>query len=127
MSLVVVNRPTYYKSQFIIFRCQKYVKKGDIEMRKTNYLETLKKVSWVGLFTNIVELFKKCLKEDCFPDCWKVLSVFVIFKNVGEMSVAKNYHSVSLFSLKIFFFSFIFEIFLNGRIVDYLKKCGLFF
>ena len=23
----------------------------------------------------LVELFNKCLKESCFPDCWKVLSV----------------------------------------------------
>ena len=82
-----------------------------------------KKVSWVGLFTNTVELFNKCLKEDCFPDCWKVLSVVVIFKNVGERSTAKNYHPVSLFSVV----TKVFENFLNSRIVDYLKKYGLFF
>ena len=31
------------------------------------------------------ELFNKCLKESCFPDCGKVSSVVPIFKNVGEL------------------------------------------
>ena len=44
----------------------------------------------------LVELFNKCLKESCFPDCWKVSSVVPVFKNVGERSTAKNYCSVSL-------------------------------
>ena len=38
----------------------------------------------------LTELFNKCLKESCFPDCWKVSSVVPIFKNVGERSTAKN-------------------------------------
>ena len=45
------------------------------------------------------ELFNKCLKESCFPDCWKVSSVVPVFKNVGERSTAKNYCPVSLLSL----------------------------
>ena len=45
------------------------------------------------------ELFNKCLKESCFPDCWRVSSVVAVFKNVGERSTAKNYHPVSLLSL----------------------------
>ena len=32
----------------------------------------------------LAELFNKCLKESCFPDCWKVSSVVPIFKKVGE-------------------------------------------
>ena len=32
----------FLKAQFVIFRCQKYVKKGYMEMTKKNYLETLK-------------------------------------------------------------------------------------
>ena len=44
------------------------------------------------------ELFNKCLKESCFPDCWKVSSVVLEFKNVGEKSTAKNYHPVILLS-----------------------------
>ena len=35
-------------------------------------------------------LFNMCLKESCFPDCWKVSLVVCVFKNVGE-STAKNY------------------------------------
>ena len=31
----------------------------------------------------------------CFPGCLKVSSVVPVFKNVGEMSTAKNYHPVS--------------------------------
>ena len=38
----------------------------------------------------LAELFNKCLKESCFSDCWKVSSVFPVFKNVGERSTAKN-------------------------------------
>ena len=47
----------------------------------------------------LAELFNKCLKESCFPDCWRVSSVVPVFKNVGERSTAKNYHPVSLLSL----------------------------
>ena len=70
----------------------------------------------------LAELFNKCLKESCFPDCWKVSSVVPVFKNVGERSTAKNYHSVSLLSV----FSKVFEKLVNNRIVDRLQKCGLF-
>ena len=45
------------------------------------------------------ELFNMCLKEPCFPDCWKVSSVVLLFMNVGEMSTAKNYHPVSHLSV----------------------------
>ena len=47
----------------------------------------------------LAELFNKCLKESCFPNCWKVSSVVPVFKNVGERSTAKNYHPVSLLSV----------------------------
>ena len=43
----------------------------------------------------LAELFNKCLKESCFPDCWKVSSVVPAFKNVAERSTAKNYRLVS--------------------------------
>ena len=33
----------------------------------------------------LAELFSMCLKESCFPDCWKVSLVFPIFKNVGKV------------------------------------------
>ena len=47
----------------------------------------------------LAELFNKCRKESCFPDCWKVSSVVHVFKNVGERSRAKNYRNVSLLSV----------------------------
>ena len=69
----------------------------------------------------LAKLFNKCLKESCFPDCWKVSSVFPVFKNVGERSTAKNYRPVSLLSVV----SKVFEKLVNDRIVDHLEKCGL--
>ena len=45
------------------------------------------------------ELFNKCLKESCFPYCWKVSLVVPAIKNVGERSTAKNYCPVSLLSV----------------------------
>ena len=47
----------------------------------------------------LAELFNKCLKESCFPNCWKVSSVVPVFKNVRERSTAENYRPVSLFSV----------------------------
>ena len=38
-----VTQETFLKAQFVIFRCQKYVKKGYIEMTKKIYLETFEK------------------------------------------------------------------------------------
>ena len=70
----------------------------------------------------LAELFNKCLKKSCFPDCWKVLSVVPVFKNIGERSTAKNYRPVSLLSVV----SKVFEKLVNNRIVDHLEKCGLF-
>ena len=70
----------------------------------------------------LAELFNMCLKEFCFPDCWKISSVVPVFKNVGERSTAKNYRPVSLLSVV----SKVFEKLVNNRIVDYLEKCGLF-
>ena len=74
------------------------------------------------LFYILPELFNKCLKESCFPDCWKVSSVVPVFKNVGERSTAKNYRPVSLLSVV----SKVFEKLVNNGIVDHLEKCGLF-
>ena len=74
------------------------------------------------LYYILAELFNKCLKESCFPDCWKVSSVVPVFKNVGARSTAKNYRPVSLLSVV----SKVFEKLVNNRIVDHLEKCGLF-
>ena len=69
------------------------------------------------------ELFKKCLKESCFPDCWKVSLVVPVFKNVWERSTGKNYRPVSFLSVV----SKIFEKLVNNVIVNHLEKCGLFY
>ena len=45
-----------------------------------------------------------------------------VFKNIGEMSTATNYHPVSLLSVV----GKVFEKLVNNRIVDHLEKCGLF-
>ena len=70
----------------------------------------------------LADLFTKCLKESCFPDCWKVSSVVPVFKNAGERSTAKNYRPVSLLSLV----SKVFEKLVNNRVVDHLEQSGLF-
>ena len=69
------------------------------------------------------ELFNMCLKESCFPDCWKVSSVVSVFKNVGKRSTAKNYRPVSFISVV----SKVFEKLVNNRLVDYQEKYGLIF
>ena len=61
----------------------------------------------------LAEFFKMCLKESCFPDCWKVSSVVPVFKNIWERSTAKNYHPVSLLSVV----SKVFEKLVNNVVV----------
>ena len=70
----------------------------------------------------LAELFNMCLKESCFPDCWKVSLVVLVFKNVGERSSAKNCCPVSLLSVV----SKVFEKLVNNRIVDDLEKSAFF-
>ena len=70
----------------------------------------------------LAELFNKCFRESCFPECWKVSSVVPVFMNVEERSTAKNYRLVSLLSA----ISKVFEKLVNDRVVDHLEKCGLF-
>ena len=64
----------------------------------------------------IAELFNNCLKESCFPDCWKVSSVVSVFKIVGERSTAKNYRPVRLLPVV----SKVFQKLVNNRIADHL-------
>ena len=70
----------------------------------------------------LAELFNMCLRESCFPDCWKFSSVLPVFKNVGERSTVKSYYPDSLLSVV----SKVFEKLVNNRIVDDLEKSGLF-
>ena len=67
----------------------------------------------------LAELFNKCLKESCFPDCWKISTVIPVFKNVGERPKVKNYGPVSFPSVV----SKVFEKLVNNRIFDHLEKC----
>ena len=59
------------------------------------------------------DLFNLCLKESCFPDCWKVSTVVV---------VSKNYHPVNLLSVV----SKVFEKLINDKLVKHRKSVGLF-
>ena len=70
----------------------------------------------------LAELFNKCLKESCFPDCGKVSSVVSVFKIFGERCAPKNYPPDSLHSEV----SEVFEKLVTNRIVDHLEKRGLF-
>ena len=63
----------------------------------------------------LAELFNKCLKESCFPECGKVSSVVPVFKNVVERSTAKNYHPVSFLSVV----STVFKKLINNIVVDH--------
>ena len=57
----------------------------------------------------------------CFPDFWKVVSVFPLFKNVWERYTAKNYCALSLLSVV----SRILEKLASDKLTDDLEKCGL--
>ena len=70
----------------------------------------------------LAELFNMCLKDSCFPDCWKVSLVIPVFKNVRERYTAKSYCPVSL----LYVVSKVFEKLANSRIINHLEKCGLF-
>ena len=73
------------------------------------------------LFKVLSKLLNMYMKEPCFPDCWKVSSVVLVFKNVGERSAAKNYRLASLLSVV----SEVFEKLVNS-LVDHLEKCDFF-
>ena len=58
--IVVYNEATwctFLKAQFVIFRCQKYVKKGYIEMTKNIYLVPLKSVPGRSIIHYLWERF----------------------------------------------------------------------
>ena len=55
-------------------------------------------------------------------NCGPERSMVLVYKNVGERSRAKIYGPVSLFSVV----SKVFEKLVNNKIVNRLKKCGLF-
>ena len=70
----------------------------------------------------LAKLFNMCLKESCFPECWKASLVVPVFNNVGERSTTNYYRPVSLLSVV----NTVFEKLVNNRIADHLQKSGLF-
>ena len=69
----------------------------------------------------LTKLFKKCIKESCFPSCWKLPSVVPVFKNNGERSNAGDYRPISLLPVV----SKVFEILINSSIIKHLDSNGL--
>ena len=61
----------------------------------------------------LAELFNKCVKDSCFPDCWKASLVVPVFQNVGGRSTVKTCHLVSFLSVV-------------SKVFDHIEKCGLF-
>ena len=65
-----------------------------------------------GISYILAEVFNMCLKESRFPDHSNILYLVPIFKNVEEMSMAKNHHPISFLSVvskvfqKVFFSDF---------------------
>ena len=53
---------------------------------------------WDGLCDHLKDVTLS-VSAATFPDCWKVSSVVLEFKNAGETSTAKNYHPDSLLSV----------------------------
>ena len=58
----------------------------------------------------LAKLFNKCLKESCFPDCWKVSSVVLVLRILGKRLQLKTTTLLAFFlwlvkSLKNFFFT----------------------
>ena len=47
----------------------------------------------------LADLFNINWKASCFPDCRQVSPVVTVFKNVGERSVSKTYHTANLLSV----------------------------
>ena len=94
----------------------------DLDFTKASGPDCIPVVILKNCEPELSDVLDKCLKESCFPDFRKVLSVVPVFKNVGESSTAKNYHPVILLSEV----SKVFEKLVNNRIVDHVEKCGLF-
>ena len=70
----------------------------------------------------LAKLFNKCLKESCFPHCWKVSLMFPVLLNASKRSLTKNYRPVSLLSVV----RKVFEKLVNNRIVDHQINVDFF-
>ncbi len=67
------------------------------------------------------KLYNYCLKESCFPDCWKSFSVVPVFTNSGNLSDPFNYRPISLLPL----FGKVFEALINAEVVNHLTSHNL--
>ena len=56
------TQETFLKARFVIFGCQKYVKKGYVEMTKKIYLKTFKKCPGSLHFPLLLQVFL----DQCF-------------------------------------------------------------
>ena len=70
----------------------------------------------------LAELFNMSPKESCFPDCWEISLVVLVFMNAGERSTTKNYRPVSL----LYVVNKVFEKLVSNKIVDHIEISGLF-
>ena len=70
----------------------------------------------------LAELFINCRKESCFPDCWKVSTMVLVFKNAEKRSTARKYRPVSFLSVV----SKVFEKLVNSRLFDHGDGCRWF-
>ena len=71
----------------------------NLDLSKASGPDCIPAVAGPELSYILAELLSKCLKESCFPDCWKFSSVVPVFKSVWERSTAKSYCPVSPVSL----------------------------
>ena len=72
----------------------------------------------------LIDLLNLCLKESCFPDCWKVSSVVPVFKNVGERSDPKKLSSSKLTFCGL---ARALKSFINDKLVRHLRECWSLF
>ena len=115
--IVVGNRATqdhFLKAQFVIFRCQKYVKKGYIETTKKNLPWDFKKVSWIALFPTTV------LLNTYKHHHTKTLFIFTIFVSLSRSRFICVYLCDLFF---IFIFIFIMITYIIAWIQIHLHSC----
>ena len=74
----------FLKAQFVIFRCQKYVKKGYMEMRKRIYPVPLKSVLDRSIFHNCNNIFH-VLQTEIDLSCYSQ-QFFAYFHNILRSS-----------------------------------------